>query len=63
MANSFNAPYADRINRLKEKVLTTYPEIDLENARILTQSFHETEGEVFVLRKAKACLLYTSRCV
>ena len=54
MANSFNAPYADRINRLKEKVLTTYPEIDLENARILTQSFHETEGEVFVLRKAKA---------
>lgn len=54
MALTFDASYADRINRLKEKVLTTYPEIDLENARLLTESFRETEGEPLVLRKAKA---------
>lgn len=54
MALTFDASYADRINRLKEKVLTTYPEIDLENALLLTEIFRETEGEPLVLRKAKA---------
>ena len=47
---------ADRIEKLKEKLLTTYPEIDLEDARILTESFLETQGEPLVLRKAKAFL-------
>jgi len=46
--------YMSRITRLKERVLSAYPEIDLENARILTESFMETEGEPLVLRKAKA---------
>ncbi|MDD4364805.1 MAG: pyruvate formate lyase family protein, partial [Synergistales bacterium] len=54
MAMTFDAPYADRINRLKEKVLDTYPEIDLENARILTATFRETAGEPLVIQKAKA---------
>ena len=54
MAMTFDAPYADRINRLKEKVLNTYPEIDLENARILTATFRETAGEPLVIQKAKA---------
>lgn len=48
--------YADRIEKLKEKLLTTYPEIDLEDAKILTESFLETQGEPLVLRKAKAFL-------
>ncbi|MCF7935986.1 MAG: formate C-acetyltransferase/glycerol dehydratase family glycyl radical enzyme [Synergistales bacterium] len=43
-----------RADRLKERVFSTYPEIDLENARILTESFMETEGEPLVIRKAKA---------
>ena len=34
--------YLDRIDRLKEKVFETYPEIDLEDAKLLTQSFLET---------------------
>lgn len=54
MTTTFDAPYADRINRLKEKVLNTYPEIDLENARILTATFRETAGEPLVMQKAKA---------
>ena len=44
----------DRIERMKNRLLLTRPEIDLENARILTESFMETEGEPMVLRKAKA---------
>lgn len=48
--------YMDRINRLKAKVFDTYPEIDLEGAKLLTQSFLETQGEYFVTRKAKAFL-------
>lgn len=46
--------YMWRIEKLKERVLDTKPAIDLENAKILTQSFMETEGELNVLRKAKA---------
>ena len=46
--------YLGRIEALKGKVLETYPEIDLEDAVILTRSFRETEGEPLVMRKAKA---------
>ncbi|MCD8392166.1 MAG: formate C-acetyltransferase/glycerol dehydratase family glycyl radical enzyme, partial [Cloacibacillus porcorum] len=48
--------YLERVNRLKEKVFDTYPEIDLEDAKLLTQSFLETQGEALVTRKAKAFL-------
>jgi choline trimethylamine-lyase len=46
--------YMKRIKRLKQKILETRPEMDLENARILTKSFRESEGEPLVLRKARA---------
>ncbi len=46
--------YLQRINRLKTRVQQTRPEMDLENARILTRGFQEAEGEPLVLRKAKA---------
>ena len=48
--------YMDRINRLKKRLLSTRPEMDLENARILTKGFKESEGLPLVLRKAKAFL-------
>ncbi|MDR3354429.1 MAG: formate C-acetyltransferase/glycerol dehydratase family glycyl radical enzyme [Synergistaceae bacterium] len=55
MENVVERPeYMDRIDRLKTKVFETYPEIDLENARILTESFLQTRGEALVMRKAKA---------
>ena len=50
------AAYMDRIDRLKERVLNTRPEMDLENARLLTESFQETEGEPLPIRKAKGLL-------
>jgi formate C-acetyltransferase len=46
--------YMKRINRLKERVLQTHPEMDLENARLLTKGFQESEGEPLVVQKAKA---------
>ncbi len=46
--------YMERLNRLKERVITTLPEMDLENAAILTRSFQESEGQPLVLRKARA---------
>lgn len=46
--------YLERINRLKNRVLNTYPEIDLENAVILTRGFQESEGEPLVIQKAYA---------
>lgn len=46
--------YMDRIGALKGRVLGTRPEVDIENARILTESFMETGGLPWVLRKAKA---------
>ena len=48
--------YMERIDRLKTKVFDTYPEIDLEDAKILTESFIATQGENLVTRKAKAFL-------
>lgn len=47
-------PYMERIEALKERVLATRPEVDIENARILTESFKETAGLPWVLRKARA---------
>ncbi len=52
--SNFMPSYLWRIEKLKERVLDTKPAIDLENAKILTQSFMGTEGELNVLRKAKA---------
>ncbi|HWQ43665.1 MAG TPA: formate C-acetyltransferase/glycerol dehydratase family glycyl radical enzyme [Desulfosporosinus sp.] len=46
--------YMERVNRLKKRVLETRPEMDLENAAILTEGFREAEGEPLVVRKAKA---------
>ncbi|WP_207647244.1 pyruvate formate lyase family protein, partial [Desulfosporosinus sp. BG] len=46
--------YIERVDRLKKRVLETRPEMDLENARILTEGFRQAEGDPFVVRKAKA---------
>ncbi len=46
--------YMARIKSLKKRVLDTRPEMDLENARLLTRGFSEAEGDPLVLRKAKS---------
>ncbi|MCL2873995.1 MAG: formate C-acetyltransferase/glycerol dehydratase family glycyl radical enzyme [Defluviitaleaceae bacterium] len=43
-----------RIEFLKSRVLDTKPEMDLENALIMTKSFKETAGEPLCIQKAKA---------
>lgn len=47
-------PYLDRIDRLKGRVLDTRPEMDLENAVLLTYGFQESEGQPQVVQKAWA---------
>lgn len=47
-------PYMERINRLKKRVLDTRPEMDLEDAIILTRGFQEAEGEPLAVKKAYA---------
>ncbi|MDR3070854.1 MAG: formate C-acetyltransferase/glycerol dehydratase family glycyl radical enzyme [Propionibacteriaceae bacterium] len=56
MIDSTRPEYLSRIDRMKERVLGTRPEMDLENALLLTRSFEQTEGEPLVLRKAKGFL-------
>lgn len=46
--------YEDRIEYMKNRVVHTTPEMDLENARILTESFRETGGDPLCIRKSKA---------
>lgn len=53
-AETYKPGYIERINRLKKRVLGIRPEMDLENARLLTKGFQESEGEPLVVRKAKA---------
>lgn len=55
MDNKAQLPgYMERINRLKKRVLETRPEIDLENARLLTEAFKQAEGKPLVVKKALA---------
>ncbi len=46
--------YMQRIRRLKDQVIGVRPFMDLENSKILTESFMQTEGEPTAIRKAKA---------
>lgn len=48
------AAYMDRIKRLKARLLSTRPEMDLENASILTSGFQEMEGHPLIVKKAHA---------
>ena len=51
--------YMKRIHFIKDRVVGTRPEMDLENAKIMTESFKETAGEPLCIRKAKA---FRSQC-
>lgn len=44
--------YMDRIRRLKQRVLDTRPEVDIENAVIVTRAFQETDGQPHYYQKA-----------
>ncbi len=44
--------YTQRIQRLKKRVLDTPPEVDIENAVIVTKAFQETEGQPHYYQKA-----------
>lgn len=46
--------YMNRIRFMKDRVVNARPEIDLENAKIMTESYKETAGEPSCIRKAKA---------
>lgn len=48
------ANFMERIQLMKDRVVNTVPEMDLENARIMTESFKETAGEPLCIQKAKA---------
>ncbi len=54
MDNNERKSYMDRIDRLKQRVLNTRPEMDLENALILTAGFQEAEGQPLCVKKAHA---------
>ena len=43
-----------RVEILKEEILSAFPEIEVDRARILTDSFKKTENEPIIIRKAKA---------
>ena len=46
----------DRIGRLKENLFKNMPEIESARAKLLTESYRQTEGEPIITRRAKAFL-------
>lgn len=46
--------YLQRIEFLKNRVINTTPQMDIENALLMTRSFRETAGEPLPVQKAKA---------
>lgn len=48
--------YMDRINKLRERYLDTRVEMDVYNAKYLTEGFKETEGQPWIIQKATGYL-------
>lgn len=44
----------ERVEKLRQRVLSFKPSISSERAKLVTQSYQETEGQPMVLRRAKA---------
>ncbi|WP_085829211.1 glycyl radical protein [Clostridium massiliodielmoense] len=53
LERGFSIP-TKRVEKLKEQILSASPCIEVERARLLTESFKETEDQPIILRKAKA---------
>ena len=47
-------PVGDRVDRLRERFLRGQREVCVERARYLTESYRQTEGQLAVLRQARA---------
>ncbi|MDD2970685.1 MAG: glycyl radical protein [Lachnospiraceae bacterium] len=47
-------PKTDRITRLVEHLYAKMPEIESARAKLITESYRETEGEPVIIRRAKA---------
>ena len=45
---------SERILRLKDEIFSAKPVIEVDRARLITESFKETENEPILIRKAKA---------
>lgn len=48
--------YMDRIDRLRERYLNTRVDMDVYNAKYLTEGFKETEGQPWIIQKATGFL-------
>ncbi|WP_329886353.1 glycyl radical protein [Pseudoramibacter faecis] len=48
--------YLARVNRLKMRVLNTTPEVDMEDAVLLTKGYQESDGETPAVQKGRAFL-------
>lgn len=48
--------YMDRIDRLRERYLNTRVDMDVYNAKYLTEGFKETEGQPWIIQKATGYL-------
>ncbi len=44
----------ERVQRIKARFLETTPEICVERAKLITESYKETEGQPIATRRAKA---------
>ncbi|MCE5221316.1 MAG: glycyl radical protein [Clostridium sp.] len=45
---------SERVCKLKEEILSAQPCVEVERARLITESFKETEDQPIIIRKAKA---------
>jgi pyruvate-formate lyase len=54
MPGYITLPVPGRIERLKEELFSTSNSVCFERARIVTESYKETEGEHSALRRARA---------
>lgn len=52
--NSTRIPKTDRITRLVEHLYAKMPEIESARARLVTESYQQTENEPLIIRRAKA---------
>ena len=53
LSQAFGEP-TDRIRALREQILDTTPCIETDRARLITESYKETESLPMIIRRAKA---------
>ena len=57
------SPVTDRVLKIRDEYRSTIPHICIARYKLITEFYQNHTELTGILKRAKCCLLYTSRCV